>query len=365
MMDIYRKAFKAAIIALGLSASLSQQTEGCTRALFTGDDNVVITARSMDWVEDMHSDLWIFPKGIARDGAAGSNSIAWKSKYGSLIVAGYNAGTADGINEKGLVTNLLYLAESEYGTSKNKPLLSISLWAQYVLDNFGTVAEAVDALRQEPFSIIAPLLPNGSPAQLHLSISDSHGDSAIFEYIGGKLVIHHGKQYVVMTNSPIFEKQLALESYWQSIGGIAFLPGTIRPADRFARASYFLSAIPRTISPNYITSVPQKDYLNQALASMTGVISAVSVPLGITTPDDPNVSSTLWRTISDQRNLVYYFDSATSPNTFWVNLADLDFQEGAPVKKLKAMGGNVYSGNVAEKFEDAKPFEFLPAKSAS
>lgn len=362
MMGIYAKAYQAALIAFGISTALCQQTDGCTRALFTGSDGVVITARSMDWVEDMHSDLWIFPRGIQRNGVAGPNSIAWKSKYGSVIVAGYNIGTADGMNEKGLVTNLLYLAESNYGEPRNTPLMSISLWAQYVLDNFATVYDTVDALRKEPFSIVAPLLPNGSPAQLHLSISDASGDSAIFEYIDGKLVIHHGKQYTVMTNSPIFEKQLALESYWQSIGGISFLPGTIRPADRFARASYFLSAIPRTISPNYITSVPQQDYLNQALASMTGVISAVSVPLGITTPDDPNVASTLWRTISDHKNLVYYFDSATSPNTFWVKLADLDFQEGAPVKKLKAMGGNVYSGNVAERFEASKPFDFLPAK---
>ncbi len=45
------------------------------------------------------------------------------------------------------------------------------------------------ALRKEPFAIIAPTLPNGRPAQGHLSLSDPSGDSAIFEYVGGKLVI--------------------------------------------------------------------------------------------------------------------------------------------------------------------------------
>jgi choloylglycine hydrolase len=55
--------------------------------------------------------------------------------------------------------------------------LSISLWAQYVLDNFATVAEAVDALKPEPFRIVAPVLPNGKGAQLHLAISDETGDS--------------------------------------------------------------------------------------------------------------------------------------------------------------------------------------------
>lgn len=335
----------------------------CTRALFVGTDSVVITGRSMDWSEDMHSDLWVFPKGIKRDGAAGPRSIAWTSKYGSLIVSGYNAGTADGMNEKGLVANLLYLVESDYGQPNGATaLLSISLWAQYVLDNFAFVSEAVDALGKEPFTVLSPVLPNGSPAQLHLAISDANGDSAIFEYVDGKLVIHHGNQYQVMTNSPIFSKQLALNAYWEGIGGLTFLPGTNRATDRFARASFLIGAIPKESSPHYMTAVPEHDFTNQAVASVMGVMRSVSVPLGITTPGEPNVASTLWRTVSDQKNKVYFFDSATSPNTFWVPLGDLDFKNNAPVKKLTTSGGKVYSGNAASNFEEANPFAFLPAK---
>ena len=37
--------------------------------------------------------------------------------------------------------------------------------------------------------------------------------------VDGKLVIHHGRQYQVMTNSPVFDQQLALNAYWQQIGG--------------------------------------------------------------------------------------------------------------------------------------------------
>ena len=43
-------------------------------------------------------------------------------------------------------------------------------------------------------------MPNGSAATLHLSISDPTGDSAIFEYLGGELKVHHGKQYTVIDN---------------------------------------------------------------------------------------------------------------------------------------------------------------------
>lgn len=361
-ISVFRMKYLATATAFCMAA-LFQSSEACTRALFVGSDSLVITGRSMDWSEDMHSDLWVFPKGIKRDGAAGQNSIAWTSKYGSLIVSGYNAGTADGMNEKGLVANLLYLAESEYGKpSGDSPLLSISLWAQYALDNFASVSEAVDALGKEPFVVLAPVLPNGSPAQLHLAISDESGDSAIFEYVEGKLVVHHGKQYPVMTNSPIFSKQLALNSYWEGIGGLTFLPGTNRAADRFARASFLIGAIPKEASSHYISAVPQHDFTNQAIASVLGVIRSVSVPLGITTPGEPNISSTLWRTVSDQKNKLYFFDSATSPNIFWVPLAELDFSSGASVKKLVASGGKVYSGNAAAHFEKATPFAFLPAK---
>lgn len=349
-----------AVLTLGLAGG---PTQACTRVVYLGEDGTVITGRSMDWAEDLATNLWVFPRGMKRDGAAGPGSPKWTAKYGSLIASGYDVGTADGMNDQGLVANVLYLAESDYGQPDGKPPLSISLWAQYVLDNFASVAEAVAALRKEPFQVIAPTLPNGQGAQLHLSLSDTTGDSAIFEYLGGKLVIHHGKQYQVMTNSPSFDQQLALASYWKAIGGLTFLPGTNRAADRFARASFLIDAIPKTTDPNYIKGVPGASYRNQAAASVLGVVRSVGVPLGITTPGQPNISSSIWRTVYDHQARILLYDSATSPNAFWVPLADLDFEEGAPVKKLTLAGGRVYAGNAASRFEPAEPFAFLPAKA--
>jgi len=275
--------FKATILIIGISGFLGfspQNTQACTRAVYDGAENTVITGRSMDWSEDMGSEIWVLPRGIERNGEAGSKSPVWKSKYGSVVTSVYGLASADGMNEKGLVMNLLYLAESVYGTEAlEHPPISISLWGQYVLDNFATVVEAVKSMEEKPFFIIAPSLPNGKPSQLHLSISDSTGDSAIFEYIDGKLVeyidgklvTHHGKEFKVMTNSPIYSQQLALNTYWQSIGGTVFLPGTNLPgtnraADRFARTSFFLNAIPKVLDKNYIQGVPQHSYANQALS---------------------------------------------------------------------------------------------------
>jgi choloylglycine hydrolase len=339
-----------------------QPAFACTRTLYVGADGVVITGRNMDWMEDMASNLWVFPAGMKRDGAAGPKSMQWTSRYGSVVVSGYEAGTSDGLNEKGLVANLLYLVESDYGKpNPARPSLSIAAWPQYALDNYATVSEAVAALQKEPFNVLAPTLPNGSGAALHLSLSDASGDSAILEYIGGKLVIHHGKQFKVMTNSPVYDQQIALNDYWKEIGGLTFLPGTNRAADRFARASFLNDAIPKKIDPNYIKGVPQQSFAYQAVASVMGVQRAVSVPLGITTPNQPNISSTIWRTVADQKNLIYYFDSATRPNTFWVSLAKLDLKAGAPVRKLTIQNGEVFSGETADQFKPAQPFKFLPA----
>ncbi|WP_430388901.1 linear amide C-N hydrolase [Dyella sp. 20L07] len=358
-----RRFTLATVLSVSMATAIATDPSlACTRTLYVGADNTVITGRNMDWSEDMASNLWVFPAGIQRDGNAGPNSPHWTSRYGSIIVAGYDIGSTDGMNEKGLVMNALYLAETDYGVPDRKRAhLAISLWGQYVLDNFATVDEAVKALSTEPFQIIAPPLPNGKPLTLHLSLSDASGDSAILEHIGGKLVIHHGRQYKVMTNSPIYDKQLALNEYWESIGGLTFLPGTNRASDRFARASFLLDAVPKQLAENYIAGVPQQSYAYQAVAEVMSVQRAVSVPLGITTPNQPNISSTIWRTVADQKNLTYYFDSATRPNTFWIDLHKLDLKPGAPVKKLSVANGQVYAGEVSAQFVDTPSFKFMPA----
>jgi penicillin V acylase-like amidase (Ntn superfamily) len=235
------------------------------------------------------------------------------------------------------------------------------VWLQYVLDNYRNVSEAVTGLRERPFHVVTLALPNGRGAQTHASLSDPSGDSAILEYIGGELVIHHGRQYQVMTNSPSYDQQLAITAYWKDIGGMNFLPGTISAADRYARASFLIEAIPKQVDTDTITAVPGGTFSNQAVAYVLSVMRAVGVPLGLTVHDKPNLSSTLWRTVHDHKNRVLFFDSATSPNAFWVPLADLDFREGAPVMKLTVEGGRVYAGNTASQFERAGTFTFQSA----
>ena len=341
------------VLACGLfafSCVVAPKAEACSRVVYHGPGNTILTGRTMDWKDlDMKTKLWIFPKGMERDGRFSSAPFKWKSKYGSVIVSVYDAAASEGMNEKGLVANILWLAESEYpDPSSGKPLMSLAAWAQYVLDSFATVDEAVRVLAREEFSVITGEMPGvGGLAACHLAISDPTGDSAIFEYVGGKLLIHHGREYTVMTNSPIYDQQLALNSYWKEIGGLSMLPGTNRSADRFVRASFYLNAIPKTAN------------IQMAVAGTFSVIRNVSVPLGIATPDHPNISSTLWRTVSDQKNRVLYFESALEPSLFWVDMRNADFSKGAPVKVLVIQNGRFFAGDASSYFEPAKPFEFL------
>merc|ERR1711920_55196 len=135
--------------------------------------------------------------------------------------------------------------------------------------------------------MMAPDLPSGKKSGAHLSLSDAENNSAILEYIDGKLVIHEGSEFRVMTNSPSYDRQLAIKEYWEVVGGLAFLPGTHRAADRFSRLTYNLKAVPKVNTSRL------------AVATVFSIIRHISVPLGIKDPHKPNLASTLWRTVAD------------------------------------------------------------------
>jgi choloylglycine hydrolase len=266
-----------------------------------------------------------------------------------VIATVYNVGTADGVNDAGLAGNVLYLAQSDYGDAKasGKPLLSIGAWLQYALDNYATVVEAVDALSKEPFAIVAPVLPNGAAAMVHLAITDKSGDTAIFEYIGGKLKVYHGRQYNVMTNDPSFDQQLAINTYWKTVGGFNFLPGTNRAADRFARMSWMVDAVPPGLGGD------------AAVAEVMSLIRAISAPLGLSDPQKPNIAATRWRTVTDLDAGRYFFDSVHIPSVFWVDIGKLDLKAGASSLRLDLSGKRILSGEVSKEFKPAAPFKFM------
>ena len=73
-------------------------------------------------------------------------------------------------------------------------------------------------------------MPNGSASTLHLAITDETGNTAVLEYLDGNLSIHEGKEFQVMTNSPRYDYQLAINDYWKEVGGLQMLPARTVPA---------------------------------------------------------------------------------------------------------------------------------------
>jgi choloylglycine hydrolase len=287
------------------------------------------------------------PRGITRDGMTGKNTLRWKAKYGSVVAADMVA--SDGMNEKGFAAHVLWLTESDYGKrDENVPGLSIGLWVQYFLDNFASVKEAVQFVRKTPFQIVTTTTPAGELATLHLVLEDATGDSAVIEYADGKPNVYEGRGYTVVTNSPTFDRQIEQLKQYKGFGGKKELPGTTQAGDRFVRGAYYLKNLPKPA-----------DY-RQCVAGVLSVVRNISQPFGVADPARPYVSATRWRTIADLTNRVYFFESTTSPNIVWVQLKDLKFSKGAPVKVLDLMKRPDRIGDTAKQFRTAKPF-IVPA----
>jgi len=340
-------AILVAILSSALAGSLA---DACSRIVHMSEDGrFVVVGRSMDWFEDIQSNLWVLPRGMTRTANVKEKPLTWTSKYGSIGTAGFDVGITDGLNEKGLVVNMLYLAESDYGPrDPARKGISYSEYAQYLLDSYAAVAELVGSETTQDLQVVAAPLPGSvaKPPTLHFSVSDASGDSAIIQFIDGKRVVHHGKQYPVMTNSPPFDQQLAINAYWKDVDGETMLPGTRRAADRYVRASF------------YEERLPDPKSTREAVANALSVVRNVSVPFGLVNPEQPNLSQTIWRTVADSKELVYFFESTSSPGMVWVRLGEVDLSEGQPVRKLQLAGNPDMSGDQTANLKPTEMFRF-------
>ncbi len=218
----------------------------CTRVIWPDANGSVLVGRNMDFHKDLMTNLWTQPRGVRRDDGV-RGDLTWTSRFGSVIATAFDIISVDGLNEAGLAGHVLWLAESDYGTyDDSRPALSQAIWLQYFLDNFATVDEAVAWIEETDVQVVQMDDPTGGVRPtIHLALDDATGDSAIIEYIDGRPRVYHDRSYVVMTNSPTYDKQLELVKRYQGLGGDQPLPGSTLAADRFARASYYVKRLAR------------------------------------------------------------------------------------------------------------------------
>ncbi|CAH1042778.1 linear amide C-N hydrolase [Halomonas sp. TD01] len=324
----------------------------CTRVVWPNANGSVIVGRNMDFHKDLMTNLWTQPKGITRDDGV-QGKLTWTSKYGSVVATAFDMISVDGLNEAGLAGHVLWLAESDYGPQDDsRTQLSQAIWMQYFLDNYATVAEAVEWIEKSGVQVVQMIDPTGgTPPAIHLALDDATGDSCIIEYSDGKPKVYHSREYCVMTNSPTYDQQLELVKTISGLGGDQPIPGSTLASDRFARAAYYVSRLDQ----------PQTQL--QAIAAMFSVIRNAAQPFRIPDPGKPDASQTLWQTVSDLTNKRYVFESTTRPNIVWVDLSDLDLTEGAPQLKLNLVNEltveHGIAGEVSGKFVDSGMLNFL------
>ena len=349
------KSFRAAVwiafATVTLGIALSQQASACSRILWNDNDLAVVVSRTMDWPESTEPVLTVFPRGIKRHGGMlgheeiiKENPHQWTSKYGSLVTTIYGIGTADGFNEKGLAAHMLFLNAADLGPRNlSKPGIHGGLWAQYLLDNAATVTEAL-ALLENVQIVMAEA--RGTKTTVHLAIEDASGDSAIIEYVDGKPLIHHGREFKVMTNDPPYDQQLALlkQQDFSKPSSTMPLPGNVNPSDRFQRASYFLALLPK----------PKNE--REAVSGALAIARNVSVPFGAPYKGF-GIYNTEYRTVVDLTNKRYFFELTTSPNVIWAELDKFNLKPGAPVMVLNPDNISL-SGEVSGKFRKAAKSPF-------
>lgn len=340
--SIRRRLFLKGLLAAPFALE-AEKLSACS-LVFVNDRKIAkIVVRSMDLpvVLPERPKLFVFPRGLARNSqgsvlpgvkgkfeGVGADTLSWTSKFGSAAVVSFEGAASDGVNEKGLAAHLLVLDETELEPPDDRPVLPDTHWAQYVLDNFATVAETVEAHRAGKFRVAAAWstdLGLSKHLSTHLAVQDPSGDSAIIEYVAGKLVIHHGPEYRVMTNDPPYDEMMRRVKQYSAFGGTSPLPGDIEPEQRFVRLAAYYKYLP-----------DPKNYTDSVAGAMS-LLRIAQVPFRDPTrgqggdADFWAAVQTNWVAAADLTNGVYYVNSAATPSLTWLELKKADFSAGAPL----------------------------------
>ena len=206
----------------------------CTSFLLTRGGERVF-GKSYDW-NSGHGLLLVNKRGVAKRAlllpGTPASPASWVSRFGNVTFNQYGRDLPlGGMNEKGLVVEVMWLSKTDHGAARTKkPALNELQWIQYVLDTSATTAEAITRARK-----VHVIKAHGA---VHYLACDRDGRCATFEYLGGKLVIHSGKKLPVsvLANDTYADSVTYLRRH-AGFGGTRSTPTTLSSADRFVRAA--------------------------------------------------------------------------------------------------------------------------------
>jgi choloylglycine hydrolase len=307
---------KIALSFLMVISLFNAETFACTTFCLKNKDEVLF-GKNYDW---MIGDGMVFvnKRGVEKSALVSGNETAarWISKYGSVTFNQYGRDNpSGGMNEAGLVIELMWLEDTEYPKTDARPVLDVLEWIQYQLDISATVDDVVKN---------AEAVRIASPVKLHYLVGDKAGNSATIEFLNGNTVAHTGEKLAVSTlTNDTYEKSL---SYLKTTAPEK--AKTESSFDRFTRAAVKtkeFAAKPKT----------EQEAVNYAFEILSNVAQK---------------NSTQWSIVYDQKRAKIHFRSMPSPAIKSIDTKSFDYSCGSTVKIFDV--NSKESGDVTLKFAD-------------
>src|SRR5690349_16412256 len=135
------------IIALFLLTISSIQISFACTTFFINRNGQMVFGRNYDWITG-NGMICTNQKGLFKtsDKAREGETISWVSQHGSITFNQYGKEfPTGGMNERGLVVELMWLDGTKYPAPDNRPSLGVLQWIQYHLDNCATVEDLINA----------------------------------------------------------------------------------------------------------------------------------------------------------------------------------------------------------------------------
>ena len=295
----------ALLTAFGLTAPAHACTTFCLR-----DDGRILFGKNYDWgVGD--GILVVNQRGMARTADVDNDRpVSWVSRFGSVTFNQYGRDfPSGGMNEAGLVIELMWMEGSRYPAPDQRPALNVLQWIQYNLDSHATVAEVLAADQKVRIADEVPL---------HYLVADSKGQVATVEFLGGRLVAHTGKSLPVaaLANSTYTESEKARQ---EAKGGT---PQGNSSLARFTRAAGRVTSF----------DAQKGDAVAYAFETLDQVAQG---------------ASTRWSIVYEIDRLRVHFRTRDHRPVRSLSLKDLSFECGQPVRVL-SLDAKV-QGDVAQK----------------
>src|SRR5690349_1392961 len=118
----------------------------CTTFVINKDGHIVF-GRNYDWVSGAGI-AYTNQRGLFKTSMKSNDgeTISWVSKFGSITFNQYGKEfPTGGMNEKGLVMELMWLDEARYPEKDARPSVNVLQWIQYQLDNSATTEEVISS----------------------------------------------------------------------------------------------------------------------------------------------------------------------------------------------------------------------------